>query len=405
MASLNTITPGARLPGERGVVPTALGLALGPAAALGLARFAYALLLPAMKHALHWSYAQAGAMNTANAVGYLLGALVATPIVVRLGSQRAFLGGLLVTALALLGSAAGSGFVALLVLRAAAGLAGAVAFIAGAGLAARLSAARAPLAIGIYSTGGGLGISASGAVVPPLLSSGGAGAWRLGWLLLGLLALVATLGAARAARRVEEPATEPVGHEARWSARRLAPALIAYGLFGTGYIAYMTFIIAFLRAEGLPTGAAAIFWVVLGLAAAASAFVWGPLLGRLRGGHGEAVAMATVTLGTLVPLASSAPGVAFISALLFGGSFLAVVAAVTALVRRTLPAAAWTPAIAALTVAFAIGQCLGPLLAGALADSPGGVRAGLLLAAGLLALGAIVALAQSEQSTRDEESA
>jgi len=52
-----------------------LGLAMGPAVALGLGRFAYALLLPAMRADLGWSYAVAGAMNTANAIGYLIGAL------------------------------------------------------------------------------------------------------------------------------------------------------------------------------------------------------------------------------------------------------------------------------------------------------------------------------------------
>ena len=56
------------------------GLSMGPAIALGLARFAYALLLPSMRADLGWSFADAGAMNTANAAGYLIGALVAAHI-------------------------------------------------------------------------------------------------------------------------------------------------------------------------------------------------------------------------------------------------------------------------------------------------------------------------------------
>jgi hypothetical protein len=47
------------------------GLSMGPVIALGLARFAYALLLPAMRGELGWSYADAGAMNAANAAGHL----------------------------------------------------------------------------------------------------------------------------------------------------------------------------------------------------------------------------------------------------------------------------------------------------------------------------------------------
>ncbi|MGH9054723.1 MAG: YbfB/YjiJ family MFS transporter [Acidimicrobiales bacterium] len=60
---------------EMAALARAAGLALGPAVALGLARFAYALLLPAMRTDLHWSYTQAGALNTANALGYFAGAI------------------------------------------------------------------------------------------------------------------------------------------------------------------------------------------------------------------------------------------------------------------------------------------------------------------------------------------
>ena len=53
----------------------ALALALAAAVSLGLARFSYALLLPPMRADLGWSYFTAGAMNTVNAAGYLVGAL------------------------------------------------------------------------------------------------------------------------------------------------------------------------------------------------------------------------------------------------------------------------------------------------------------------------------------------
>ena len=60
---------------RRHTLVLAAGLSFGSAIALGLTRFSYALLLPAMKADLGWNFAQAGAMNTANALGYLLGAL------------------------------------------------------------------------------------------------------------------------------------------------------------------------------------------------------------------------------------------------------------------------------------------------------------------------------------------
>ena len=93
------------------------GLAMGPAVALGLGRFAYALLLPAMRADLGWNYAQAGAINTANAAGYLAGALMAAPIAARLGEKRSFVLGLVITAAALTATGATADFLAISVLR------------------------------------------------------------------------------------------------------------------------------------------------------------------------------------------------------------------------------------------------------------------------------------------------
>jgi predicted MFS family arabinose efflux permease len=67
----------------------ALAIALGAAVSLGITRFAYGLLLPGMRADLGWSYALAGAMNTANALGYFLGALACPWLMRRFGpSQR-----------------------------------------------------------------------------------------------------------------------------------------------------------------------------------------------------------------------------------------------------------------------------------------------------------------------------
>jgi predicted MFS family arabinose efflux permease len=80
-------------------VAAALGLAT--AVSLGLARFSYALLLPPMRADLGWSYFTAGAMNTANAAGYLLGALLLPRVLARFDARSVLLAGSLGTALLL----------------------------------------------------------------------------------------------------------------------------------------------------------------------------------------------------------------------------------------------------------------------------------------------------------------
>lgn len=185
---------------------TVLALSLGLAVALGLARFAYALLLPAMRSDLDWSYTLAGGMNTGNAAGYLIGALLAAPAMARFEIRRCFVVFLLITALVLLGSGMPSGYTSLLALRVVAGVSGAVVFIAGSALAAHVASREsgrwsAAAILGVYYGGGGFGILISGLGVPTLLEFGPDAAWRWAWAGLGLASLLAFAVAARAASR------------------------------------------------------------------------------------------------------------------------------------------------------------------------------------------------------------
>ena len=158
----------------------------------------------------------------------------------------------------------------------------------------------------------------------------------------------------------------------------------------------MTFIVAFLRNGGATEAQITVFWAILGAAAVVAAFVWGPILARLSAGRGIFVVLLVLLLGAILPLAFSGVASAFLSAALFGGSFLAVVTAITHVARQVTPPGSWTRVIGALTVAFAFGQCLGPILAGALSDSASGLRGGMLLSVALLACAALVALRQRQ---------
>lgn len=378
----------------------ALGLSTGPLVAVGLARFAYSLLLPVMRSDLHWTLAQAGAMNTANALGYLAGALGAGPLLTRAGSRRPFLLGAVVTALALLTTAATGNFVLLLALRLVAGVTGALVFIAGGALVSALIAGthsgRSTAILGSYFAGPGAGIVVSALVVPPVAGLGGGASWRWGWVVLGGTSLVITLLVSVPAclRSAEAPLTEERGAATTWPVGGLVPIMISYLLFGAGYIAYITFIVAYLESEGLSRPAVTAFWAVLGAAAVAAPLAWGPLLARLRAGTGPAAVLGATTVGAAIPLLFRSPAGDFASAILFGGAFLTVVTATTNLARRWLRAVQVAPAIAVMTVFFGAGQSVGPVLAGVLSEGPRGFRTGLELSVALLAAGAAAALFQ-----------
>jgi predicted MFS family arabinose efflux permease len=375
---------------------TALGLAIGAAVALGFSRFAYALLLPPMRDALGWNYVEAGALNTANGAGYIVGALASAWFARHGSTARYFQLSLLMSILVLLATAATADFASLLALRTIGGMVTAVTFILGAALAGSISSdrqsQRGSFLIGLYVAGAGAGIVLSGLAVPIALGSSGSG-WREGWVALGLLGLLGFVPASLAARSVAPAANGGAAILDLRDLRQLLPTLLSYTLFGAGYVGYMTFIIALLRNQG-GGGLSTAFWLVLGTVSTLTTLVWGRILGHMRGGRGPALVFTIAAIGTLPVLIRPEPVAAFISAVVFGSSFLAGPAAVTVVARQQLEAAALTAGIATLTILFALGQAIGPLLSGAATDIAHDVAAGLWLSPIFLGLAAILAMAQ-----------
>lgn len=374
-------------------------LAAGPLVSLGLARFAYALLLPEMQDRFGWTYAQAGVLNTANALGYLFGALVGADAARRWGTRRVFLLGTVGTTLALALTALAPGYAALLVFRALAGAAGALAFVLGGALVATATSGHPPAAaarlLGLYYGGSGLGMTVAGLLVPLVLERSGPLGWRWGWLTLAGVGALACLAALLGLRHLSDPPPRGAEHRS-WRRRSIGWLTAGYVFFGLGYIAYLTFAVAYLAELGTSGQQVAVFWAVLGLAAAVGGVVWAPVLGRLGGARGMAAVMSVLALGTLLPLWQPEQWAFLVSAVLVGGSFLSAVTGVTIAVRSVLPAPLWTAGLGFATVAFGVGQSFGPWLSGAVADRAGGIAAGLAVSAGLLLLGALLALPQRE---------
>jgi predicted MFS family arabinose efflux permease len=356
-------------------------------------------------------------MNTVNALGYLLGALSMPRLLKHFNAVQ----------ILLFGSVSASFFMGLtgffitaeplLVQRLLAGIASAWVFVAGGLLAAQLGARHAErggLILGVYYGGVGLGIVFSTLLVSsvdyfmPSISRTWPQAWAVAWWFLALGCALATLilmWKGHALKRIttsskavnSEPNKQQIRQAFHW--RDFAYALAGYGMFGVGYIGYMTFVIALLREQAATTSTVTIFYTLLGLAVMASSRIWAGLLDKYKGG--QALAFLNVLLGCAIvipALTTWLPALVF-SGVLFGGVFLSVVASTTALVRHNLPPTAWAAGISAFTVVFAAGQIVGPTMVGWIADGAGGLARGLLISAFALWLGALMAWRQKPLSS------
>jgi MFS family permease len=105
-----------------------------------------------------------------------------------------------------------------------------------------------------------------------------------------------------------------------------------------------------------------------------------------------------MSLGAAIPLFSTALPAMILSALLFGGGMFTAPTAVTDLVKTSLPKTAWGPAVAVFTVVFAVGQAIGPVLSGWLADATQSLYAGLAGSVAILLAASAAAMYQRESN-------
>ena len=373
---------------------------MAPTIGLGIGRFAYSLVLPDMRDALGWSYSAAGFMNTIKAVGYLAGALLASRMIRRFGLARTVRWGTLAAVISLALSALSGNFFVLSFARLLAGIGAAGGFVGGAALAATIAQSRpkrANFLLSLFYAGPGLGILSSGLIAPFVLQGFGPGSWWIVWwamtLLSGVLIMPLLLAPFGSVGAIDSAAP------AQFAIRPVLIYLIAYFLFGAGYIAYMTFMIAYVRDGGGGAAAQSVFWSLIGASAFVTPWVWRRVLALDRGGLTTTIILGVNAVGAALPIFGHSPLLLALSALIFGVAFFAVVGSTTAFVRFNYSPANWPTGIAAMTISFGIGQTLGPIVVGAITDAMGSLSYALNVSAAMLAAGAVLCAFQKRLGT------
>lgn len=375
---------------EHGTLVAALGGLIGLAVGIGIGRFVFTPILPAMIAELGLSKLSAGLIASANFAGYLVGALLAAGPGLP-GTRRFWL------LAGLIGSAATTaamGFVqtmsAFVALRFLGGAASALVLVFTTALLLDFMVNRGrPGFNAILFAGVGVGIAAS-AVLVSLLSAAGQ-AWSALWLASGLLS---AFGAFAAARMIPADDAAPAAKR-RGSAfvveRRLLCLIFAYGLFGFGYIITATFLVALVREDPDISQLEPVVWVVFGLAAAPSVALWNWLAGRFSIPSAFAVAALVEAVGVVSSALWPTYAGVFVASICVGGTFMGLTA--LGLMRgRELAQGDARMVLALMTSAFGLGQILGPSFAGFVFDHVNSFAIPSLIAAAALAVAAVLVL-------------
>jgi MFS family permease len=378
--------------------------------ALGLARFGYTMILPAMREGLHLSYAESGWLATGNFLGYLASSFFAGLMASRWSHRRLILIALCCLAAGLLLTSLATGFSSAFAARTFTGVASGTLYIPAMTLPTIWFAPhRRGMAAGIQTGGSGLGLILSGLLVPEILHRFGPTGWRHAWVLLAIFVVsvwLVTLVFVRnrpedvgqrpygAAETSPPPSTSPGRWREVFANRGLWALGGVFACFGFSYIIYVTFFAAYLVKEGgLSAEAAGQVWGLAGALSLGSGLIWGAVADKIGKRFGLAIVFG-LHAASFATFAFGRTGPAFLaSALLFGlvaWSIPAIMAAAVGDYTRTSLAAA---ALGFVTIIFGLGQAIGPPIAGWLADWSQSFSGGFLLASAVSVVGCIGALA------------
>jgi predicted MFS family arabinose efflux permease len=249
----------------------------------------------------------------------------------------------------------------------------------------RLSAMGRPRLAALHFAGVGTGVAID-AVLAEVLSARG---WRVLWLSAGLVSVLAVVVAATAIP--DRSGGAATASSTRGARAPLASLVVAYGLFGFGYIITATFLVAIVRGSPEVKPIEPLVWLIVGLTAAPSVAVWTLIESRL--GISRAFALAC----TLEAIGVAASGLwierlgILLAAALLGATFMGITA-LGLIWGRRLAQGDPRSILAMMTAAFGLGQIIAPTLAGVAFDATGTFVLPSVAAAAALLVAAILAL-------------
>lgn len=361
---------------------------------MAIGRFSYTPILPFMQKATHLTNQNAGLLATVNYLGYLIGAMIPTFLIIKskVVDLKIYL---LINIISVLLMGVTQGFLVWNILRFIAGITSGTVFVLASNvvLESLNKGGKSHLSGFLYS-GVGIGIFTSSIFIQIYTDYN---TWASTWIILGIASLILGFIVIFFMKEIEEPVNleQKTIHindqnSALYTKWFMVYFSIAYLLEGAGYIVTGTFLVAIVESIPDIKEYAALSWMFVGMAAIPSCVLWSILGNKI--GFIKAIYLAFILqiIGVILPVFSHNIIALIISSCLFGGTFLGLT---TLFMSRgqLMSAVSGRNLVALLTSIYSLGQVMAPYFAGILIGSSNNYNGALIFASSLLIL-ALVAI-------------
>ena len=356
---------------------------------VGVARFAFTSLLPAMLEN-HLSIAFAGMLASVNYVGYLSGSIFAIFIKDIHAKVRFFRFGLVLCIVTSLLLAFTENQVTWLIARLLAGFGAAMALVVGSAIVmSKLQNTNKTKAMGIHFSGLGFSILVSDIIMRAVFNF--STYWQHAWLALAMVGTLFACYSAYILTFEKQNADQVIKH--KFDKSLFSPLVIilalAYFTEGVGMVVQATFLPDIVNSLPGLAGYGGYAWLAVGLAGIPSCIIWMRLAHRFNSIDMMMLAMALQVVGILIPIFSNNIMLNLISGMLYGATFIGLVALFMNFAGQL---AGKNPVfiMGVITAAYGVGQVVAPLYCVALIEQFGNYNAALYLTAFIVITGIIL---------------
>jgi predicted MFS family arabinose efflux permease len=358
--------------------------------AMGIGRFAYTPILPLMQNALSFTDVVAGYLASSNYAGYFIGAILAGVLPLKKHKTFYLRISLMLSVFTTFSMGLSHSYILMLVFRFISGVASAFIFVLASSIVLdKLAVTGKTNWSGLFYAGVGFGIFFSTLFIPSLNNLF---EWEGVWIGLAIVSVILTIfvwlwlkDSPNTIMKKDEQVVVVQVPPLKW----LPWLIIAYGLEGLGYIVTGTFIVSIAEKTSTFSSDPAFVWMVVGLGAIPSCIIWSTLAKKWGFVKSLVFSMTLQALGIVLPVFWLSQTSLIISALLFGATFMGITTLATTLARQMNPTNS-SRIIGYLTAIYAVGQMIGPTIAGILSSYTQSYNSALIGAACVVLIGAVL---------------